>query len=294
MVKASPIEVISGARAGIRRAAVRRKVVSVVEGRRQRIVLDVNERGLDFVGVVNQLTGRLPLDSPEILRLVSALQITGATDGLIKDLASTEPRRQAQSARMLGVLRIEQAVPWLAPLVASPHATVSEAAARALGKIGGARSAEALLQGIQRSGARRVFIVALARAAPDLFLEVALTSQHRPGVLHGVALAAGLRRRQASIRPLAALLDSGSGRERAASCRALGWLGAKSAVPIIANALGDRDWRVRVSAVKALAALQAHLYFDRLDALSRDRDPRVRKVAISASRHLSGGWWRWR
>jgi HEAT repeat protein len=284
----------------MRRAAVRRKVTAVVEGKRQRLSLDVNERGLDVVAVVSHMTAHLRSESPEMLRLVAALQQTGATDGLIEDLASTNPRRQAQSARMLGTLRIEPAVPWLTPLLASPETMVSEAAARALGKIGGARSAEALLGGMQRSGPRRVFIVALARAAPDLFLEVALASNHRPGVLQGVALAAGLRRRQASVRPLVELVLWGSRRERAASCRALGWMGAETAVPVIVGALGDRDWRVRVSAAKTLAVLHAHLYFAEIDALRRDRDPHVRKAARWAARRLwkslprSEGWWTWR
>jgi HEAT repeat protein len=260
--------------------------VSVVEGRRQRLSLDVNERGLDVVAVLNHLTARLQYDSPEMLRLVDALQRTGATDALVKDLASRDPRRQTKSAQMLGALRVEEAVRWLAPLVASPHAMVSEAAARALGRIGGARSAEVLIQGIQRSGPRRVLIIALAHAAPDLFLEVALTSKQRPGVLQGVALAAGLRRRHASIRPLVALVVWGSRRERAASCRALGWIGAKSAVPVVVGALGDRDWAVRASAAKTLAGLHAHLYFDELEALGQDRDPRVRKAAESAARRL--------
>jgi HEAT repeat protein len=201
---------------------------------------------------------------------------------------------------MLGTLRIEQAVPWLAPLLGSPEAMVSEAAARALGKIGGARSAEALLGGMQRSGPRRVFIVALARAAPDLFLEVALTGSHRPGVLQGVALAAGLRRRQASVRPLVELVLWGSRRERAASCRALGWMGAETAVPVIVGALGDRDWRVRVSAAKTLAVLKAHLYLEEIEVLQQDRDPHVRKAARWAAGRLwksltrSEGWWTWR
>ena len=71
-------------------------------------------------------------------------------------------------------------------------------------------------------------------------------------------------------------------------------------VLVIVGALGDRDWRVRVSAAKTLAVLQAHLYFAEIDALRQDRDPHVRKAARWAARRLykslprSEGWWTWR
>ena len=63
-------------------------------------------------------------------------------------------------------------VTWLAPLLESKDRAVADAAARALGRIGGAQSARVLLMAIQRAGLRRTLIGELARAAPDLFLEV--------------------------------------------------------------------------------------------------------------------------
>src|SRR4029077_21030557 len=119
----------------------------------------------------------------------------------------------------------------------------------------GTRSAEAILRAIRREGPRRTLLIELARAAPDLFLEAALCENKRTGTRTAVAIAAGLRGRRAAVAPLVALLASGSRRERAASCRALGWIKAESALPAVAASLADGDWRVRVSACKALTRL---------------------------------------
>src|SRR3989442_8791590 len=77
-------------------------------------------------------------------------------------------------------MRMEQAVPWLTSLLWSKAPAVRDAAARALARIGGVRSAGALLMAIQRIGPRPSLIVALARAAPDLHLEAVLGASQRP------------------------------------------------------------------------------------------------------------------
>ena len=78
------------------------------------------------------------------------------------------------------------------------------------------------------------------------------------------------------------LLEHGSRRERVIACRALGWIGSRTAVPIIKGALVDRDWKIRMSAAKALGALHAQDAKDDLKYLQIDRNARVRKAATQA------------
>src|SRR3989442_15545501 len=114
---------------------------------------------------------------------------------------------------MAGPLAMHLAAPWLPSLVLAHEPVVRHAAAKALGKIGGTRSAEALLRAIQRRGPTPTLIVELARAAPDLFLETALCVPQRTGVKGAVAVAAGLRRRPAAGTPLPPPPGSGNRRE---------------------------------------------------------------------------------
>jgi HEAT repeat protein len=167
-------------------------------------------------------------------------------------------------------------------LLESDDRPVSDAGARALGKIGGARSATALVLAIQRKGLNRRFIVELARAAPDLFVEAALTKPQRSAVRPALAIAAGLRGRQTAVGPLIRLMEDGTRRERVISCRALGWIGSGTAVPTITRALGDRDWKIRLSAAKALGALRAQSAQRELTYLRIDRNASVRKAAEQA------------
>jgi hypothetical protein len=169
------------------------------------------------------------------------------------------------------------------------------AAARALGAIGGIRSADALLVAIQRLGPRPVLIVALARAAPDLYLESILSRKQPRGVQPAVAIAAGLRRRRTAIAPIVAQMSNGSTRLQAAGSRALGWIGAPAGIPALIQCLENHDWRVRLSAAKALGAITSFSPGPQIFACLVDRNPRVRSAAQSALRrhgralHMFGG-----
>ncbi|TMI95416.1 MAG: HEAT repeat domain-containing protein [Bacillati bacterium ANGP1] len=217
-----------------------------------------------------------------VQRLVFAFKRSGTADRVVERLAAKSPQQRARSARVVGALQLTEAVPWVAALLESRDRAVLDAAARALGKIAGARSATALVLAIQRRGLSRRLVAELARAAPDLFVEVALTEPQRPAVRPALAIAAGLRRRQTAVAPLIGLLEHGSRRERVIACRALGWIGSGTAVPIIKGALIDRDWKIRMSAAKALGALHAQDAKDDLKYLQIDRNARVRKAATQA------------
>ena len=106
-------------------------------------------------------------------------------------------------------------------------------------------------------------------------------------MIPAVAAAAGLRRRQTAVGPLLALLVSGSRKERVVACRALGWIGARRSVPVLIAAIADREWKVRLSAAKSLAALHAPARGAALEALLADRHPRVQKAGRQAQRRLA-------
>jgi HEAT repeat protein len=278
---ASPRRLLRNAHVRLRTAAIRRQLQSVADGRSNSLVVDLGEKDVDVAAVVANFTSPLERDGLEMHRIVAAMRRSGAIDGAIDGLGSRDPETRASSARLIGAVRLEQAVAWIAPLLTSRDQGVAEASARALGRIGGVRAAEALLLAIQRLGVRRMLVAQLAQAAPDLFLEVALSSPQRSGVQAAVAIAAGLRRRQASVGPLLALLVTGSRRQRVISCRALGWIGARTAIPLISEALEDREWRVRVSAAKAMASMHAPLSPRQLDALLADPHRAVRSEGLN-------------
>jgi HEAT repeat protein len=164
-----------------------------------------------------------------------------------------------------------------------------DAGARALGRIGGASTAEALVAAIQRRGQSRRLISELARSASDLFLESAIEDSEWLVVRPALAVAAGLRRRRTAISPLLGLLERGSRKERVISCRALGWIGAANAVPAIEQLLANHDWKLRMAAAKALGSLRAHVSKPALERLYFDRNPRVRKAAEQAVRRIEHG-----
>lgn len=283
---AAPLAILTRARDGVRRTAVRRQLEAVAAGRSTRVALDFDDQHVDIAGVVEELTAGLPPDDYGIQLLGVAFKNSRAADRVIERLSAKSVRDRVTAARITGALRIHEATPWLSPLLYARDPAVADAAARALGRIGGTRSAMALLVAVRRKGLSRRLVAELARGAPDLFVEVALQDRHRPPVGPALAIAAGLRRRRTAIAQLMALVQEGSRRERVIACRALGWIGARTAIPVISEALGDRDWKIKVSAAKALGALHAISARGDLEPLLVSRNPRVRKSAEQAIRRL--------
>jgi HEAT repeat protein len=252
----TPGRAIEQAWVAIRKSVVRRRVQAVAAGESGASAVDFDEAGLDVGAIVCEVAAPIQPGSPQLKRLREALQQAGYADIVVDRLSASDPALRTRSARIIGALVMEDAIPWLAPLLADGDQHVREVAARALGRIGGSRSADALVRAIQQSGPKRTLINELARGAPDLYLESALMGP-RANVRAAVCVAAGVRRRRASVAPLLVLLASGTRRERAASAKALGWIGVGSAVPALIGALMDRDSRVRLNASKALAAIDA-------------------------------------
>ena len=291
---------IDRARGNLRRSALKRQLDAIVLGQGTHVHFDLDATDFDAALVLSQVTAQMAVDSIELRRLAAAFHMSNASNAVIEGLAARGVDRRIRSCRTVGALRMHGAVSWLTPLLRAKDARLSGAAARALGRIGGTQAAEALLAAVHRNGPRRVLVLALAQAAPDLFLETALCSSRRPGALSAVAIAAGLRRRRTAIGPLVALLGSGTRRQRVICCRALGWINARSAIPAVRLTLADGDWMVRLSAVKALNSLQAESSFDDLTLLFQDPDARVRRAARRAVRRLGklmvrrDSRWQWR
>ncbi len=283
-VRVRPLE---PARVAIRRALVRRRLRTVAAGKSQMLRIDLHDGEIDSPALLVELVAPLDPDSDTFRRLASAMKRSGAADAIIDGLASHESIVKARSARIAGAMRIEQVVPWVAPLLWSKEPAVRSAAAHALGRIGGVRSADALLMAIQRIGPKPSLIVALGRAAPDLFLEAVLGASHPRAVQPAVAMAAALRGRRTATAALVLQLRFGSRRARTASIRALGRLDAAAAIPELALALGDRDWWVRRSAAKALGAIPGYQPGPQFRMCLSDRDLRVRRSALYALRRLS-------
>ncbi len=148
----SALSAIGRARAKVRQAAVRRQLEGVVSGASRSLAFDLARMGDDAVVVIRRMRAERRWGRPEITRLAAALASSGVLNLVIDGLASDDPAMAVRCARMTGALELERAVLWLEPLLRSDDPAVVEAGARALGSIGGTRSAEALTNAIQRRG----------------------------------------------------------------------------------------------------------------------------------------------
>jgi HEAT repeat protein len=276
------------ARSAIRRSLIRRHIRSVLSGNGTILRLDLNDAEVDSAAVLVEQAAQLQANSAAFRRLASAIEQAGLADAVIDGLSSHDPILRARHLRVAGAMRMEPLVTWIGPQLWSREPFVRGAAARALGRIGGARSADALLVAIQRLGPRPMFVIALARAAPDLYLETVLRSPQRRSVHPAVAMAAGIRRRRAATFALLAQMAGGSRRMRIVCSRALGWIGAPVSVEALSSALGDPDWRVRMSAAKALGSISQYQPGALLQMCLADRHPRVQRGARDAIRKLGG------
>jgi HEAT repeats len=276
--------VLRPVRRAVDRAAFRMRVHQVAEGRARARDLDLGSAPDESASILAAECRRLPVGSPSLRRLIAGLYRSGALDRIVDGLAVRERELQLRSVRLAGALRLEAAVPWLEPLLASSQPPLRAAAARALGRVGGVRAANALVRGLSwRRGSTMRLVMELARAAPDLYLDARLVDPQLRRIRSSLALAAGLRRRRTALPALLDLLEAGSRSERAVSARAIGWIGVSETGGALVYALSDPDWQVRNAAAKALGWLtevgESELTFSLLD-----RQPRVRRSTGDALR----------
>ena len=266
----------------VARAAFRTRLFQVADGRG--MTLDLGSASGESAAILASELRWLAVDAPTLQRVVRGLAVSGALDRILDDLAGRDRELRLRSVRLAGVLRIEAAAPWLEPLLASSQPRLRGAAARALGRIGGVRAADALVRGLGwRRGSTARLVMELARAAPDLYLEDRMADARYRRVRASLVLAAGLRKRRTSLPVLLELLEKGSRTERAMSARAIGWIGCQDAGAPLVYALTDPEWQVRSAAVKALGGLRG-VGEDELSFSLLDRSPRVRQATAHALR----------
>lgn len=270
----------------IRLTRMRHQIRSVAAGRSTVLNLDLGDREMDASALLAEEAASLDVDSPAFQRLASSIKHADLADAVIDGLGARDPILRVRCLRVAGTMRMEPLVAWIGPLLWAPEPGVRSAAARALARIGGSRSADALLDAIQRLGSRPMFIIALARAAPDLYLETILRSPQKRAVHPAVAMAAGIRRRRTATFALMAQLVGGSRRMRAACGRALGWIDAPVSIQALNTALSDPEWRVRLSAVKALGRTSTYMPGAPLRMCLTDPNPKVLRAANDVRRRL--------
>jgi HEAT repeat protein len=293
--------VLRPVRRAVDRAAFRMRLHQVADGRAPARRLDLGSAPDESASILAAECRKLRVGSPSLRRVIAGLHRSGALDQIMDGLAVRDRDIQMRSVRLAGALRLEAVVPWLETSLASSYAPLRAAAARALGRIGGVRAANALVRGLSwRRGSTARLVMELARAAPDLYLEARLVDPELRRIRSSLALAAGLRRRRTTIPALLDLLETGSRTERVVSARAIGWIASPESGAALVYALSDPDWQVRNAAAKALGWLtgagESELTFGLLD-----RQPKVRRStedALRRRRWLSsspvGGVPRWR
>ena len=274
----------------LKRSRLTRIVRAVAAGTASTLDVDLSDPELDPGPVFLLVTRSLPAGSPVLARLVGALRSSGTVDDLMDGLIGHDPRRRERCARMVGALRFDPAVPWLGMQLNAAERPVRRAAARALGRIGGARSADLLLGALRtrRLPSSRL-VIELSRAAPDLYIESCLQFPQNTAVRAQLAAAAGLRGRRSGIEPLRRLAAEGTERERATACRGLGLISNPEPGPEFRSALAHRAWRVRRAAARALGEIGDRSWLPDLQETLYDPHPSTRYAAARALRLVRTG-----
>ncbi len=278
-----------------RRTVTMARLRAALAGRANLPRLDLEQDSNGAVQALVEMLRGLNSSSSVLWWVRAELDQRGGIASAIDGLTSPSSAKRIRCATLAGVLRLEDAVPWLGRLLANSDPRVQAAAARSLGSIRGARSADALVRALywRRGGLMRI-VMELARSAPDRYLESALLAPEFGEVRYHLALALGLRGRRTCVPQLLILYDVGVRSERVAVCRALGWIGDQSALPLLKSALEDQAWQVRTAAIKALTRIGDASCTAAIEPLLDDRYADVRTAAAVAltrfNRRLPGSF----
>jgi hypothetical protein len=188
-------------------------------------------------------------------RVTELFRRAGLSDELLNSLVSSNEVTRASAARMCGALRLTESVMWIQDLVKDENPKVREAAIRALGHMGGRRSVEALMAGVETTSLHRLAI-ALADAATDLDIEALMRKPASEKAAVVTVLACGLRRDALRVPPLLGIAHDRRWPKpvRLAACRALGMI-ADGAADLGSLAGKDPDPDIRKAAARALRRL---------------------------------------
>jgi len=186
------------------------------------------------------------------LRLSQTLRSAGLVDDLLNALANPDPTVRIAAARLCGALRMTDSLPWLADMMGDSRPRVWEAAARALGELGGHRAVDALMSAVDRIPQHRLAIE-LARAASDMDIEALMREPASVQAAVITVLACGLRHDTLRVGPLSAIAQDRRWppRVRVAACRSLGMIGDTKTSVTLARLTSDPDTAVRGAAIDA-------------------------------------------
>ncbi|HEX6351263.1 MAG TPA: HEAT repeat domain-containing protein [Candidatus Dormibacteraeota bacterium] len=279
---------IGGARKALARNRFRWRLEAVIAGSATAAPLEPGLEPDDLLAALLEAAVSASSEMGARLRLLNGVASGPLRDLLYQRFGEDEPARRVPAMQIAGLLGMGECIPLLARAAAGTDATVREAAARALGRIGGAGAADALVRAIRwrRESAVRLTLE-LARAAPVLYLERALLDLEFAPVRGWLALAAGLRRRPSAVASLVHVLATGSRFERIAACRALGWIGDPSVLPAIGYLLKDPGWQVRWAAARALGQIGEPGCLAELEENLQDRNLKVRVGTAGAIARLT-------
>ena len=184
--------------------------------------------------------------------VAQALRPNGLDSELLNSLVDPDPKVRIGAARLCGALRMTDSLPWLADLTRDPKPGVREAAARALGDLGGSRAVDALMSAADRIPQHRLAIE-LAHAASDMDIEALMREPASVQAAVVTVLACGLRRDPLRVGALNAIAHDRRwpAKVRAAACRSMAMIGDPTAAETLRNMTGDPDAGVRLAAAKA-------------------------------------------
>lgn len=267
-----------------------RSVRAVAAGEATSLLVDLSDSDLDPGAVVLGVTRPMPAGSLVLARMVEALRSSGTVDLLLDGLVDDDAGHRQRCARLAGALRLDSAVPWLGMQLNASVRPVRRTAARALGRIGGARAADLLVGALRtrRLPASRL-IIELSRAAPDLYLESCIQAPRNLAIRAQLAAAIGLRGRRTGLEPLRRLASAGTDRERATACRSMGLIGNPAPGAEFKSALAHRSWRVRKAAARALGEIGDRAWLPDLQETLYDPHPSTRYAAARALRLVRTG-----
>jgi HEAT repeat protein len=286
----SPNRLVRPFQIALKKSKLARSVRAVAGGPASSLAVDLSDSDLDPGAVILGVTRPMPAGSPVLVRLVEALRSSGTVDLLLDGLTDDDPGHRQRCARLAGALRLDSAVPWLGMHLNVAERPVRRTAARALGRIGGARGAD-LLVGALRT--RRLpssrLIIELSRAAPDLYLESCIRAPQNLAVRAHLAAAIGLRGRRTGLETLRRLASEGTERERATACRCLGLIANPEPGDEFKSALAHRSWRVRKAAARALGEIGDRAWLPDLQETLYDPHLGTRYAAARALRLVRTG-----
>ena len=222
--------------------------------------------------------------------LVDILDQHGTVDSAVRGVRAFSPTTRARSAQVLGATRRPQHVPALAGMLTDRDRAVRSTAARALGVVGDATYADAVLRSVREvDGSPGVpfYIAADALLAMGDDVREAVRrglDDADPGVRF-VAATVAARGGMATLLPRVRQLFATDSDEpvRIAAAKALGVIGDAGVVDDLGRALGPHEPAgVRHAVARALGELGSPAAIELLEPLLSDADRRLAGIAATA------------